>query len=43
MKLFPAWLVSETGSGPVPALTQLNENDLMQGDVTVKVEYSALK
>ena len=42
MKTFPAWLVSETESGPVPALTQLNENDLMQGDVTVKVEYSAL-
>ncbi len=42
MNSFPAWLVSQTENGPIAARTQLSESDLMPGDVTVKVEYSAL-
>jgi len=39
---FPAWLVSKTEEGQNANLTELTENDLMPGDVTVKVEYSGL-
>ena len=42
MNTFPAWLVSQSDSGPIAARSELTENDLMAGDVTVKVEYSAL-
>lgn len=39
---FPAYLISKTDDGQVAELKQLTEADLMDGDVTVKVEYSAL-
>lgn len=42
MNTFPAWLVTESEKGPVVNLTDLTESDLMPGDVTIKVEYSAL-
>ena len=42
MTSFPAYLASKTDAGQTIALTELTEADLMEGDVTVKVEYSAL-
>ncbi len=39
---FPAYLITKTDDGQKAELTQLTEADLMDGDVTVKVEYSAL-
>lgn len=39
---FPAYLISKTDDGQVAELKQLTEADLMEGDVTVKVEYSAV-
>lgn len=42
MSSFPAYLVTESESGPDVSRTTLTEQELMDGDVTVKVEYSAL-
>jgi len=42
MSTFPAFLVTESDNGPVVNRTDLTENNLMEGDVTIKVEYSAL-
>lgn len=42
MNTFPAWLITDSDKKPVVTLTNLSESDLMPGDVTVKVEYSAL-
>ena len=42
MTSFPAYLASKTDAGQTIARTELTEADLMEGDVTVKVEYSAL-
>ena len=39
---FPAYLVSRTDAGQTTECTRLSENDLMPGDVTIKVEYSGL-
>jgi acrylyl-CoA reductase (NADPH) len=39
---FPAYLISKTDDGQVTELKRLTDADLMDGDVTVKVEYSAL-
>ena len=39
---FPAYLISKVDDGQVAELTRLGEADLMPGDVTVKVEYSAV-
>ena len=39
---FPAYLISKTDDGQVTELKRLTDTDLMKGDVTVKVEYSAL-
>ncbi|MEW8506427.1 MAG: MDR family oxidoreductase [Candidatus Thiodiazotropha sp.] len=39
---FPAYLISKTDSGQVAELKQVTLDDLMQGDVTVRVEYSTL-
>lgn len=39
---FPAYFISKTDKGQITELKQLTEDDLMDGDVTVKVEYSAL-
>jgi acrylyl-CoA reductase (NADPH) len=39
---FPAYLVSRTDAGQAVECKQLSENDLMPGDVTIKVEYSGL-
>ncbi|MCU7893413.1 MAG: oxidoreductase [Candidatus Thiodiazotropha sp. (ex Ustalcina ferruginea)] len=41
-KTFPAYLVSKTDSGQLTELTEITLDDLMDGDVTVKVDYSAL-
>ncbi|MCU7839050.1 MAG: oxidoreductase [Candidatus Thiodiazotropha sp. (ex Troendleina suluensis)] len=41
-KSFPAYLVSKTDSGQLTELTEITLDDLMDGDVTVKVDYSAL-
>jgi len=42
MTSFPAYLATKTNEGQSINKTELTENDLMDGDVTVKVEYSAL-
>lgn len=42
MNSFPAYLATKTDKGQSIEKTELTENDLMDGDVTVKVEYSAL-
>lgn len=39
---FPAILITKTDDGQRAERTELTEADLMEGDVTVKVEYSAL-
>ena len=39
---FPAFLVSKTDAGQTVECKQLSKNDLMPGDVTIKVEYSGL-
>jgi acrylyl-CoA reductase (NADPH) len=39
---FPAYLISKTDAGQSFELRQLTESDLMDGDVTVEVAYSAL-
>jgi acrylyl-CoA reductase (NADPH) len=39
---FPAYLISKTDSGQVAELKRITLDDLMDGDVTVKVEYSTL-
>jgi len=39
---FPAILITKEEDGQRATLTMLTENDLMAGDVTVQVEYSAL-
>lgn len=41
-KKFQAYQVSKEEQGPKGSLRQLTEQDLMEGDVTVTVEYSAL-
>jgi acrylyl-CoA reductase (NADPH) len=41
-KSFPAYLVSKRDDGQAVKFTRLKDADLMPGDVTVKVEYSAL-
>ena len=42
MTTFPAYQATKTDDGQSISLTELTEDDLMEGDVTVKVEYSAL-
>ena len=42
MSTFPAWLVTKSDSGPVVSRTDLTTDDLMDGDVTIQVEYSGL-
>ena len=42
MTTFPAYLATKTDQGQSITMTELTENDLMDGDVTVRVEYSAL-
>lgn len=42
MTSFPAWLATESSNASNVKLVSLSESDLMPGDVTVKVEYSAL-
>ena len=42
MTSFPAYLATKTNEGQSINKTELTEHDLMDGDVTVKVEYSAL-
>jgi acrylyl-CoA reductase (NADPH) len=42
MKNFKALLVSKTDTGQNCELTQLSEADLMEGDVTIKVEHSSV-
>ncbi|MCU7846200.1 MAG: oxidoreductase [Candidatus Thiodiazotropha sp. (ex Monitilora ramsayi)] len=39
---FPAYLISKTDDGQIAERRKLSTDDLMEGDVTVKVEYSAL-
>ncbi|MCU7811907.1 MAG: alcohol dehydrogenase catalytic domain-containing protein, partial [Candidatus Thiodiazotropha sp. (ex Notomyrtea botanica)] len=39
---FPAYLISKTENGQSADLCTITTDDLMEGDVTVKVEYSAL-
>ncbi|MCU7928705.1 MAG: oxidoreductase [Candidatus Thiodiazotropha sp. (ex Dulcina madagascariensis)] len=39
---FPAYLISKTDSGQLTELKEISMDDLMDGDVTVKVDYSAL-
>ncbi|PVV11171.1 MAG: oxidoreductase [gamma proteobacterium symbiont of Ctena orbiculata] len=39
---FPAYLISKTDNGQVAELKDITLADLMDGDVTVKVEYSTL-
>lgn len=41
-KTFQAYQILKDEHGPVARLRELTEQDLMEGDVTVKVEYSAL-
>lgn len=38
----PAYLISKTENGQSADLCTISTDDLMEGDVTVKVEYSAL-
>ncbi len=42
MTTFPAYQATKTDDGQTISRTELTEDDLMEGDVTVKVEYSAL-
>jgi acrylyl-CoA reductase (NADPH) len=42
MTSFPAYLATKTDKGQSIEKTELTEDDLMDGDVTVKIEYSAL-
>ncbi len=42
MSNFPAFIITKTEDKPAITRTELTENDLMEGDVTVRVEYSAL-
>ncbi len=42
MNTFPAWLATKSKNGIEIIRTELGEQDLMQGDVTVKVEYSTI-
>lgn len=42
LEKFKAYQVTKEEQGPVAALRELMEQDLMEGDVTVKVAYSAL-
>jgi acrylyl-CoA reductase (NADPH) len=42
MTSFPALLVSKTSDGQTFELTELAEADLMEGDVTIKVEHSSV-
>ncbi|MES9970067.1 MAG: MDR family oxidoreductase [Candidatus Thiodiazotropha sp.] len=39
---FPAYLISKTDSGQVAELKEITLDELMDGDVTVKVDYSTL-
>jgi acrylyl-CoA reductase (NADPH) len=39
---FPAYLISKTENGQITELKAITLDDLMDGDVTVKVEYSTL-
>jgi acrylyl-CoA reductase (NADPH) len=39
---FPAYLISKTDNGQIAELKAITLDDLMDGDVTVKVEYSTL-
>lgn len=39
---YPAYLISKTENGQSADLCTISTDDLMEGDVTVKVEYSAL-
>ncbi|UCB55707.1 MAG: oxidoreductase [Thiotrichales bacterium] len=42
MTSFPAYLATKTDEGQTISKTELGIDDLMEGDVTVRVEYSAL-
>jgi acrylyl-CoA reductase (NADPH) len=42
MNTFPAWLATKTDDKAEVNRTELTEDDLMAGDVTIRVEYSAL-
>ncbi len=42
MNSFRALLVSKTDTGQKAEITSLNETDLMEGDVTIKVEHSSV-
>jgi len=42
MKSFPAWQVTKSDSGTAVSRTDLTLDDLMDGDVTIQVEYSGL-
>ena len=42
MKCFSAYLATKTRDGQSIGKTELGEDDLMEGDVTVRVEYSTL-
>ena len=39
---FPAYLLSKAGEVIRPAVVQLSEDDLPQGDVLIRVEWSAV-
>ncbi len=41
-KTFRAWQITKDDDAQVASLTELSEDDLMEGDVTVAVAYSAL-
>ncbi len=42
MNEFPAWLVTKSEQGSVVTRTELTNDDLMEGDVTIDIEYSGL-
>ena len=42
MNTFPAWLATKTGDKAAVNRSELSEDDLMPGDVTLRVEYSAV-
>lgn len=42
MTKFPAWLVTKTDNGTTVSRTEFTSDDLMDGDVTVQIEYSGL-
>src|SRR5215212_9213640 len=42
MSSFKAIVIEKTDSGQKAALTEFDDKDLMEGDVTVRVEYSTL-